>query len=349
MTRALLGVLLLVLLCGCDSGTEQNAQWEDYLARLSRVLDRPVPAANQPAYPHLPRQRELTLEFSQSDINLLDFLRLRRCKLRETLAERNSILGRHGDASAQLMFDLRFLSEAPACIALLKDEGEEELAAVLRSVHDSKQQQLPARLFMTLMAGPEFREIWQPPQSARAYPPDKADPAIAALQQWQRWQQAWLAGDWHHDSQRVLTVLGQLRHARGGEMLAFQRAALAGLRRSTELVEQRVNGRPLCLNAQPVKAANYFQNVVNQRFVAGIQRRAAKANRHQNQLMGVVRDIESTVLIAMASNNIAIPLAYRQWQARRDHLLDRAIAAYRHHVDVVGQLLSQCGLSPGNR
>ena len=343
----LAALALLIALSACDSTSSANSAWEDYLTRLSRVLDVAIPDPAPLPYPHFPRTRELALTFSQSDINLLEFLRLRRCKLRETLAERNSILGRHGDASSHLIFDLRFLNEAPACIEELKADNDSELAQALIDAQASKQRDLPARLFMALLAGKEFRQIWQPPQRQRDYPPQAADPAVQALRQWQRWQAAWLRGEWQHSGDALLESLGQLRHGRGGELLAFQQTTLDGLRRSTAMIRQRVEGRPLCLNRQPINEARYFQNVVSQFFITGLQRQASDANRHQLALLGAVRQIEADLAGALSASGNAIPETYRQWQRQRDALLDAAKAAQRDHVAAVEALLSQCGLAPG--
>ena len=342
-------LVLVIALSACDSASTATSAWDDYLTRLRRVLDVAIPDSAPPPYPHFPRTRDLALTFSQSDINLLEFLRLRRCKLRETLAERNSILGRHGDASSHLIFDLRFLNEAPACIEELKADDDSELAQALIDAQASKQRDFPARLFMALLAGKEFRQIWQPPQRQRDYPPQAADPAVQALRQWQRWQAAWLRGEWQHNGDALLETLGQLRHGRGGELLAFQQTTLDGLRRSTAMIHQRVEDRPLCLNRQPIKEARYFQNVVSQFFITGLQRQASAANRHQLALLGVVRQIETDLAAALSAQGTALPKAYQHWQEQRDALLDATKAAQRDHVAAVEALLTQCGLTPGRR
>lgn len=342
-------LVLVIALSACDSASTASSAWDDYLTRLGRVLDVPIPDSAPPPYPHFPRTRDLSLTFSQSDINLLEFLRLRRCKLRETLAERNSILGRHGDASSRLIFDLRFLNEAPACIDTLNADDDSELAAALTTTQATKQRELPARIFMALLAGAEFQQLWQPPQRQRDYPPQQADPAVQALRQWQRWQAAWLQGNWQHDGDALLNTLGEIRHGRGGELLAFQQTTLDGLRRSTAMIRQRVEGRPLCLNRQPVKEARYFQNVVSQFFITRLQRQASAANRHQLALLRVVRQIEADLATALSARGAAFPKAYQHWQEQRDALLDATKAAQRGHVAAVEALLTQCGLAPGRQ
>ena len=341
-------VLFISLLCaGCSDQSRLEENWQDYLARLSRVLDRDAASPPPETSLHFPRPRDLESTFATSNIDLLDFLRMRRCALRETIAERNSILGKHGDASAKLIFDLRFLSEAEDCIRVLEEDNNDTLALQLEEAVKLKTRELPARIFSASLAGAEFRELWHAPPDLKGYPTTEQDTGIAALSRWSDWQHQWLNGDWHHDSNAILETLGEIRLGHGGTLLKAQQVNIQGLQEATSIIAQRVSERPLCLNHSPTAAAEQFRNVLSSRFIARIQKQASLINQHEFALFSQIDAIESELLSAMAQHDLVIPSAYRNWLAQRKSILDKAKQAHRQHVEIAGELLAQCGLSPG--
>ncbi len=352
-----LGIALFAI-SACADNNQLSSQWQDYHSRLERVLQRQAAPHDNIAFPHLPKPRELSLEFSDSGIDLLDFLRMRRCALRDTIAQRNSILGRHGDAAARLIFDLRFINQATVCQKILVEDGLMALAAQLQAATLVKQRELPARIFAASLIGPEFRQFWQIPVDLGTYPLSGKDPSLAALARWQQWQTEWLSQPgsmadwssltWQQFSEDVLNTLGQIRLGAGGSMLAAQRVNLAGLTTASAIITQRVNGRPLCLNPQPTPAATHFQGTLRSVFIQQLQKQASAINQHQFNVMTIMAEIEDKLLTVMAANQLAIPKAYLDWQKQRDNLLLATDQAQRKHVALAGELLKQCGLQPGN-
>ncbi|MDF1692925.1 MAG: DUF3080 family protein [Zhongshania sp.] len=358
ITRIFVFALLSCTIGACANKNQLASQWQDYQSRLERVLQRQAEPQNDIAFPHLPKPRELSLEFSGSGIDLLDFLRMRRCALRDTIAQRNSILGRHGDAAARLIFDLRFISQAATCQKILKEDNLIALAAQLEIAAQIKQRELPARIFAASLIGPEFRQFWQMPVDLNVYPLKGKDPSLAALARWRQWQTEWLSEpeamaawssiEWQQFSDTLLNTLGEIRLGAGGSMLAAQQLNVNGLISASSIIAQRVNGRPLCLKPQPIPAAEHFRGALNSVFISQLQAQASRINQHQFAVMAVVGSIEHDVLAAMTKNNLAIPPAFIEWQAQRDNLLVATTEAQRHHVALASALLSQCGLSPGN-
>jgi hypothetical protein len=361
VVRLSLRLLLLVLAIAASACTEPNTldkQWRDYHNRLERVLQRKSTAIEQVNFPRLPRTRDVDLEFHNSGIDLLDFLRLRNCALRDTIAQRNSILGRHADAASRLIFDLRFISQTPACLQTLENEGLAELAAQLRSAAELKRKELPARIFSASFIGPEFRELWHQPTSLSHYPLSGKDPSIAALARWQDWQGQWLnqpqamaqwsSSVWQDYSNAILSTLGEIRLGNGGSLLAAQLINLKGLTTASDIIQQRIKGRPLCLRPFPVPAAEHFRGALGSVFINQLQKQASAINQHQFALMEMIAETENTLLAAMNTNDLSIPAAFISWQTERDTLLTATKNAQREHVRLAEKLLSQCGLQPGN-
>lgn len=275
-------------------------------------------------------------------------MRLRRCALQQTLADKNSILGRHGDSAAQLIFSLRFLHEVDDCTALLRAAGDTELANSLQQAKAAKRAALPQLLFRALLAGPEFRQLWHSPEQQRqAYPPGQRDRAVLALQRWQQLQLQWLSASHYHHYSEVIGLLNDIRHGMGGELLRFQHQALSGLTRANALLTQRVAGRPLCLSGAPTAQAIRYQALLKRRFIADLQPLAALASRHQHQLMAALSPLEETLDRALQAHGAGLPAAYRQWRSQRDALLKSVQDSHRQHVLLNSQLIAQCGLTLG--
>lgn len=348
--RAALIALALLGLWACSASDTWSDRWQRYTVGLARLLDRePGAAVAIPPYPHAPRGKALQQPFSVPDINLLEFLRLGHCKLGQTLAQRNSILGKHGDAAARLIFDLHYLAQVDDCIALLAERDQPALSASLQQAKAIKVRELPRRIFAATLAGPEFRQLWSAPDREMLDTPEGDDIAVAALARWARWQRQWLQGNWaaglDNNGARLLETLGQIRQGRGGQLLQAQRIAIAGLSRASDIIQQRLQGRPLCLRPQPTPTARYFQALLYNQFVQNLQPQAATLYRQQQQLRATLATLEQPLLQAMDT----VPDAYLAWQSQREQLFDQATQAHRQHVTDAGALLSQCGLSPGEQ
>lgn len=354
MTKNCLLLLYLCLLAsGCSDSSSTAAQWRDYNAALTRILDRSVPVSSAGKFPVFPPARSLTVDLPASQINLLEFLRLRQCQLSQVLAERNSILGKHGDASARLLFDLHFLSKVDACIDSLSSKGDRELIAQLRDARAQKKQYLPSVIFTALIAGPEFRRLWQRPQQDITYPRRHDDIAVAALSRWHALQSQWLAlasgaehppTQWQVKDSDIYALLADIQLGLGGALLVFTEDSINGLSRSVALLRQRIDGRPLCLTGSPTAAARQFHGLLQGLFVNELQADASLANRHQYALHSAVVKIEEQLLGAMTERGQAVPEAYLRWRAAREQVLREHLSLQRRHVETAGRLLDQCGL-----
>ena len=106
--RALL-MLSVLCLAACQPQDTGQALQDDYLQRLARVLDSPLPSA-QPlprSDYRLPARRTRLLPIEEIRISLLELLvDIQPCpRLQQLLGERNGSLGRQLTASQRLGFD----------------------------------------------------------------------------------------------------------------------------------------------------------------------------------------------------------------------------------------------------
>ena len=193
-----------------------------------------------------------------------------------------------------------------------------------------------------MIAGPEFRELWQAPaQHRQPYPPKQRDIAVTALAHWRVLQQQWLTGHDYQGYRELIPVLADIRRGLGGEWLRFQRESERGLKQANALLEQRLSGRPLCLTGSANENARIFAQVLHKLFIADLQAEASLANRHQQALLAELEGLNGEL-----EAQLTLPPAYQAWRHQLTERGERLLQSFRRHVQLSGELLEQCGLSP---
>ncbi|MGY3571409.1 DUF3080 domain-containing protein [Vibrio paucivorans] len=131
----------LFILSGCDSPSQKiEASFEDYLQRLSNVLEVDAPEPPATTSISLPAKRELMHDIPAITMGLLDSYQLKACGLFHLIAEKNSSLGKVHDKFRNFDYQLNFIDTAYQC---LSDESiSSEVASELNRVAALKQSQL---------------------------------------------------------------------------------------------------------------------------------------------------------------------------------------------------------------
>lgn len=327
--------LLALLATGCTRPGPEAA-FDTYLDRLARPLDVTPPRFERAAIARLPRRAELRIDLPNTSLDTLDFLALTGCEVQITIGKRNSSLGRMASASQRLLLDLEYLRLAPACIEHMAGQGNTELANLLREAHRLKRQQLPARIFLATLAGPEFRSFWRPPSALGDYPATTSSAVITALEAIAADSRRWLAGDYSADNLQFELHLSEVNKGDGGKLLRALAMQASWLATADGMLAERASEGPLCTPRIRPAAADIVPNVVRKFFVGAIQPWSAAVDRRQFQLLPPVRALES----ALAG---ALPDSYRRWREQRDTAMERWSEAPRHHVTAVQALLAPCG------
>ncbi|MEX2638131.1 DUF3080 family protein [Alteromonas macleodii] len=139
----------LLSLTGCFGGSTVKQSIDDYAARLSRVLDMPLPDSfNNKITTPLPKLADsATLKHTIEgvSINLREFYALQDCELGTVVAERNTSLGKSQLPSQRLVYESKLLTVLKSCEAALTKEGETSqsnaaLAATIASWREQKTQ-----------------------------------------------------------------------------------------------------------------------------------------------------------------------------------------------------------------
>ena len=136
-------------LLGCFGGSTVKQSIDDYAARLSRVLDTPLPDSfNDKITTPLPKLADsATLKHTIEgvSINLREFYALQDCELGTVVAERNTSLGKSQLPSQRLVYESKLLNVLKSCEAALTKENESNqrnaaLAATIASWREQKTQ-----------------------------------------------------------------------------------------------------------------------------------------------------------------------------------------------------------------
>lgn len=136
-------------LLGCFGGSTVKQSIDDYAARLSRVLDTPLPDSfNDKITTPLPKLADsATLKHAIEgvSINMREFYALQDCELGTVVAERNTSLGKSQLPSQRLVYESKLLNVLKSCEAALTKENESNqrnaaLAATIASWREQKTQ-----------------------------------------------------------------------------------------------------------------------------------------------------------------------------------------------------------------
>ncbi len=334
-------ILSLALLCVACGQSEPEHKLSDYLQRLSRVLEIEVPAAARKTLIKMPASHELRVELVAPKIDLLEFLRMADCRLQRLVAAHNSSLGKLARPSQRLIYELEFLQHGAPCAALLRAAGRDDLAQKLAEVLRQKQTQLPAVIWKATLGASETRAFWQVPTALGDYPAETATLVPMAMARLLRRAERWLSGDWQVDSAALERDLQLLKSGDGGALLRSWQLLAEQLGRGTLLLKNRLAERPLCYNEQPNCRARILLNVVQQKFIAGLQPWTVALNRRRYELLPAITQLEQ--MLASVE-----PEGYRRWREQRDLVFSVAFGALRRHVAALQPLLEQCGLAPGS-
>ena len=142
-----------------------------------------------------PHPNTLPIALVSGQLSTLDFMALGGCGLQITLGKYNSKLGRGASHSQRLLLDLEYLHLAPQCINRKHGSGQPELATLLETTQQQKQQQLPAAIFNATLANTQFQRFWQN-SDASGESTGQQQRTLTALQAINTLTKQWLSGDY---------------------------------------------------------------------------------------------------------------------------------------------------------
>ncbi|GAA3580689.1 DUF3080 domain-containing protein [Marinobacter sp. CA1] len=342
-----LGCLLLLSgLTGCDPFSQPRSLMDEYVERVARVMEQEPVYTPLPAVGPMPRRRARLLELPELDIGMLDFLSLYGCELQVVVGERNSIMGRMMQPLNQLRYEQRFLRAAKACLPQLE---RDDLKQAVQQAIDGKTDSLGIAAWNATWGGEAIEPLLT--QAKGPLPLTGSGPEVAQLaadlNQWNAILAALLAGDLNVSLQPAseMQQRWQSNHA-AGQLIRSALLVTTRLDDATRLLQQRIDGRPLCLDGKVNPKARNAEGLLVTVFAGEVQPYLAQVRQRRDQLL--------EPLAQMATLQSAVmPPAFRQWHQRvldpqhPDGLWRAFDQAIVEHARSWQRLLEQCGLAPG--
>ncbi len=149
-----------LFLCSCERHNADSV-FDNYIDRLTNVLDIDAPESTLPSPVTLPYKRALKIEIEPITIGLLDAYELRKCDAFNLIAERNSILGKVQSASNQLEYEILLLASLQTCIDTLPPLLSNEL----QSIYFQKRSQIHSH-FWNAIATDDAWQNWLRPTAS---------------------------------------------------------------------------------------------------------------------------------------------------------------------------------------
>jgi len=344
----LLLLMTALLLNGCNPFSSAGPMMEEYVKRVARVLELDPELSELPAAATLPRRRHRQLPMPELEMGMLEFLSLYGCELQYVVGEKNSVMGKVMQPLNRLRYELRFIQTGEDCLSELDREGLKES---LEEAVASKKETLPIVLWNATWGVGEMESLFtlakgHYPVAANGNP--VSDLAIDT-NRLNRLTGQLLNGDLSPslDSVGAVQQRWQAEH-RAGQLINSARLLVARLNDASALLEQRVEGRPLCLGGKSNNQSDIVQNMFFSVYIDKIQPYMSNIMRARNQLIEPLSDLA-------AMQKAVMPAAFAEWY--RYHLdeeaegtlwfrLDQAMA---RHTRLWQTLLEQCGLRPGAR
>lgn len=342
--RCLAPLLLMLALVGCNPFSAPESMMDEYVERTARVLDQPHELSPIPATDPLPRRRERVLEMPAVELGILDFLSLFGCELQVVAGERASVLGRVMQPANRLRYEVRFINAAEECLPEIRDE---ELRSDVAKAVSSKRESLPVAIWNATWGVEEIEGLFT--RTEGLYPLDRSggDANLAtdllALN-------AMLEPLWQGNTDVSLDELGAIHqqwqsHQAAGQLILAARMLMTRLNDASDVIESRLNGRPLCLDGKPNNQSDIVQGMFFSVFIERVQPYLAQVRRARDDI------IRPLIRLAERQKDV-MPAAFEQWREQYlrldgDSLWAQLDASQQRHIELWQRQLEQCGLRPG--
>ncbi|MFW5824708.1 MAG: DUF3080 domain-containing protein [Marinobacter sp.] len=331
-------------LAGCNPFSAPESMMDEYVERTARVLDQPFELTPVPATDPLPRRRERVLQMPAVELGILDFLSLFGCELQVVAGERASILGRVMQPANRLRYELRFIETAGDC---LPDIDDEELREDVAEAILSKRESLPVAVWNATWGVEEVEGLFT---RSEGLLPLEPEPGIQNLSADLARLNALVAPLLEGDTDVRLDDLGEIHqqwqaHDAPGQLILTARMLITRLDDASEVIEARLEGRPLCLGGKPNNQSDIVQGMFFSVFIERVQPYLARVRRARDNLIRPLSELA-------AQQEAVMPQAFQGWYDRYLRLDGESLwaeldASQQRHIGLWQKQLEQCGLRPG--
>ena len=343
--RSISSLVMLLMLTGCDPFATPDGMMDEYVERVARVLDEDFELTAVPPRTPYPRTRDRVQSLPDLDLGILDFLSLMGCELQFVVGERNSILGRVMQPVNRLRYEIRFIEAAESCAP---DIDDEELREDILAAASSKKDSLPLAVWNATLGSEESARLLT--SSKGYYPLDATGDNTADLESDLGQVNAMVRNLYQHRTDLSVDFMNQVHQrwnarSTAGQLVNSALILETRLDDASELLERRLEGRPLCIGGKPNNQSDIVRNMFFNVYVGRVQPYLAEVRRGRDSLIGPL----STLILAQQE---VAPQSFADWHdqylavngtglwARLDQSMSRHVTAWQ-------RLLEQCGMRPG--
>ncbi|MEO0442304.1 MAG: DUF3080 family protein [Pseudomonadota bacterium] len=292
--------LLSLTLLSCEPSDSAESMFSNYLWRLSNSLELDLDIVDPPAdLPRYATRRELLYSIPSININLLEFLKLSRCDLQRHIGQRNSALGKVMKDSQILIYDSVFIQLAQEC--LTHYEPTDPLYITLATALEHKQRYLPELIWNASFASDEFQQLFSLGAKPFDYTSLSNNPVelIYALEQMADFL-AQLAvnradisdAETAQAFEQALGVIGSSKYI-GALRLSMKKVRYT-FAQADQLLQVRLDKRPLCTATRPNNAQFNIVNTVFQKFYIGdVQPYIAKLYQRAERVFAAIDQLQA--------------------------------------------------------
>lgn len=324
--------------------------FRNYSERLANVTGFQPPAAEilQPIPPY-PRIRDLVLPEREVRVGVLSYLALGECGLLHDVSERNSSLGRVQAASGRLLYEIRFYEQISACErdVQLRRPDDQDFPGELASIRRAKEAVLPRAFWNATFASPEFHTLLStgtlPLRRNEKMSLTEVEASLAMLTRIGKGLQQGAAG-------LTLAVLErgyfELQRAKlAGKLLQGLHLSRDHLVRTTGILRQTAEARPICPMGRKTTRGEYLRNVFVKFYAGEVQPYIGLLHRQSALLLA---SLDTLLKVQTVEPPTAFLEFYERWLStdNADGLWQSFDRAVKDHTRAWQAVLSQCGLMP---
>ncbi|MFL1406381.1 DUF3080 domain-containing protein [Marinobacter sp. M1N3S26] len=342
--RSLVLLLALLTLAGCNPFGAPESMMDEYVERTARVLDQSYELSPIPATDPLPRRRDRILDMPGVELGMLDFLSLFGCELQVVAGERASVLGRVMQPANRLRYEVRFIETAGDCLPEIADDTlRDEVAQAV----ESKRGSLPIAVWNATWGVEEVEGLFTRTEGPYPLAPETGITNLATdLKTLNTMLMPLLQGNTDVDLEPLGAIHQQWQaHQAAGQLILSARLLTTRLDDASDVIESRLQGRPLCLDGKPNNQSDIVQGMFFSVFIERVQPYLAQVRRGRDDI------IRPLAKLAERQQSV-MPDSFRPWYERYlrldgDSLWAELDASQQRHIELWQRQLEQCGLRPG--
>lgn len=335
----------MMLLSACDPFSQPDSMMDSYIERLGRVLELDAYTSPLMEVQTLPRMRDRRIDIAPIKINMLEFLSLYGCELQVVVGERNSAMGRVMTPLNELRYQLRFIDKAKQCLPKIEQQN---LKAQLEQATVQKKRTLTQYFWNAVWADEPMAELMS--QSSGFYQQGETHISPATLRADLNHARVVLQDLTTGSLASGLEKMGEIQQRwvfdhSGGQLINSARLLITRLNDATALLEQKINGKPLCYQGKPNPRAERVKGVFFSVYIGRVQPYISEVSRDSEQIF--------SGLSALAElQHKDMPESFQSYYRQvidiknKTSLWQELDLAIKRHTESWQNLLRQCGMQP---